>query len=68
MSPNHGDDVEFTDEQLRAALKGVGDEARREAFAAGRPVVFFKDNAIVALYADGSERILETLKPDSLGC
>ncbi len=50
---------EFTDEQLRAALKRMGDKACQATFAAGRPVVVFRHGALVALYPDGTEKILE---------
>ena len=63
MSENILDDREFTDEQLRAALRRMGREARQEAFAAGHPVFVIKDMAIVALYPDGREEILEPLRP-----
>lgn len=53
---NGTDPVEFTDAQLRAALKDVGLEARRQAFAAGRPVFVVRDGKIVALYPDGTEK------------
>jgi hypothetical protein len=42
MPENDSEGMEFTDEQLRAALKRVGQEARRAAFAAGRPVSLSK--------------------------
>ncbi|HEY7153022.1 MAG TPA: hypothetical protein VH575_03585 [Gemmataceae bacterium] len=61
MQENNGDMPEFTDEQLRAALKRVGRDARQEAFAAGRPVIVIKGNAIVALHPDGREEIIEPL-------
>lgn len=61
MQDNDDDDLEFTDEQLRAALKRVGSAARQEAFAAGLPVVVLKGTAIVALFPDGSEKIIKTL-------
>ena len=59
------DGREFTDEQLRAALRRVGREARQSAFAAGYPVIVIKGMAIVALYPDGREEILETLRPEA---
>ncbi len=63
MQENNGDMPEFTDEQLRAALKRVGRDARQAAFAAGRPIVVVKDNAIVALHPDGREEIIKPLCP-----
>lgn len=61
---NDHDEPEFTDEQLRAALRRVGEDARREAFAAGRPVFIIKGTSLVALHADGTEEILKTLRPE----
>jgi hypothetical protein len=58
---------EFTDEQLRAALKRLGSDARRATFAAGRPVVIVKRGSLVAVYADGTEVILEPLNPAANG-
>jgi hypothetical protein len=63
MQEHNGDMPEFTDEQLRAALKRVGRDARQAAFAAGRPVFVVKGNAIVALHPDGTEEIVESLCP-----
>ena len=64
MSTNdeQDDDKEFTDEQLRDALRRVGSEARRAAFAAGRPVVQLKDGKVVWIYPDGTERVAEPTK------
>lgn len=62
MQDNDDDDLEFTDEQLRAALKRVGEEVRKVAFAAGQPIIFAKGSSIVALYSDGHEEIIETLR------
>ena len=58
MEEKLADGVEFTDEQLRAALKRVGADARRATFAAGRPVVIIKDGSLVALYGDGTEKVI----------
>ena len=55
------DDREFTDEQLRAALKRVGQDAREATFAAGRPVVIAKGELLVALHADGTEEVIGPL-------
>lgn len=59
MTQSKSEPPEFTDEQLRAALKRIGREARRQAFAAGRPVILVKGRSLVALHADGREEILE---------
>jgi hypothetical protein len=48
---------DFTHEQLNRALKEIGEEARREAFAAGLPVAIFKNGNVVLQYADGHEEI-----------
>jgi hypothetical protein len=61
MPENNDDLPEFTDEQLRAALKRVGRDARQEAFAAGQPVFFVKGASIVALHPDGREEVIEPL-------
>jgi hypothetical protein len=65
MQENGRDGVEFSDEQLRAALKRVGKDARQAAFAAGRPVVVVKNSLLVALFPDGTEQILESLAPEN---
>ena len=49
MQENHLDEPEFTDDQLRAAVKGVGRDARKAAFAAGRPVFIIKGTSLVAI-------------------
>ena len=59
------DGQEFTDEQLRAALRRVGREARQAAFAAGYPVIVVKGRALVALHPDGREEIIEPLLPEA---
>jgi hypothetical protein len=61
VEDNGSDGPEFTDEQLRAALERVGRNARAAAFAAGRPVVVIKNDSLVELYPDGSEKILRPL-------
>jgi hypothetical protein len=63
MPQNEYEPPEFTDEQLRAALKRMGREARQLAFAAGRPIIILKGRSIVALHADGREEVLERLCP-----
>lgn len=64
------DEPEFTDEQLRAALRRVGDDARRVAFAGGKPVFVVRGSLLVAVYEDGTERIIESLDrgADRVGC
>lgn len=61
MQNNDNNGLEFTDEQLRAALKRMGRDARTAAFSAGRPVIVVKGSSIVALHPDGSEEIIEAL-------
>jgi len=61
MQNNDNDGLEFTDEQLRAALKRMGRDARMAAFSVGQPVIVVKGSSIVALHPDGSEEIIETL-------
>jgi hypothetical protein len=65
MLESNTDGPEFTDEQLRAALKRVGRDARQAAFAAGRPVFIVKDKLLVALHADGTEEIIESLRSET---
>jgi hypothetical protein len=55
------DTPEFTDEQLQAALRDVGAEARQAAFAAGKAVIYVKGQTIVALHPDGTEEVVESL-------
>ena len=57
------DTPELTDDQLRAALRRMGRDARQAAFAAGRAVPVLKDGVIVALHADGTEEIVALLGP-----
>jgi hypothetical protein len=64
MSEEIVEDVEFTEEQLRAALKLVGREARQQAFAKGRPVFFVKNGSLIALHPDGTE---EVIRPVHIG-
>jgi hypothetical protein len=52
------DPPDFTDEELRQALMEIGEEARRESFAAGLPVAIFKNGRVVLQYADGREEIV----------
>ena len=64
MPESNRDGPEFSDEQLRAVLKRVGQDARQRAFAAGRPVFIVKGTSLVALHADGTEEIIECLGSD----
>jgi hypothetical protein len=59
MSHESVEDVEFTDEQLRAALKRVGRDARQQAFAGGRPIFFVKNGSLIALHPDGTEQVIK---------
>jgi len=65
MQQNDTEAPEFTDEQLRAALKRVSQEVRQTLFAAGYPLMVIKGRSIVALYEDGSEEIIESLSAPS---
>ena len=65
MPEDNSDGLEFTDEQLRAVLQRVGQDARRTAFAAGRPVFIVKGTSLVALHADGTEEIIESLRSET---
>ena len=55
MNDSDNDPAEFTEDQLRAALKSVGEEARREAFSAGRSVMIAKEGAPFFSHPDGTE-------------
>lgn len=61
------DDPEFTEEQLREAVTRVGQAAREEAFAAGRPVFYLKGTVIVALHPDGTEEVIKSVCPEMRG-
>jgi hypothetical protein len=50
--------VEFTDEQLRAALHRMGEEARREAFEAGLTVTIVRSGHLIRQFVDGHEEDL----------
>lgn len=55
------DKPEFSDDELRAALKRMGTEVRRATKAAHRPIIVFKNGTIVAIDAKGKETIIEPL-------
>ena len=55
------DAPEFNDEELGRVLKEVGEQARREAFAVGRPVMTLKGKDLVLLYADGQEEVVGSI-------
>lgn len=59
MSAFETDPPEPTDEVILAALRHVGDTARREAFAAGQPIVFLRNGRIVRQFPDGTEEHIE---------
>ena len=50
------DPPEFTREQLQRALRQVGEDARKAAFAVNRPVMILRDGRLVLQFADGSEK------------
>jgi small GTP-binding protein len=50
------EEPEFSDTQLTEALSQIGQEARHEAFSAGRPVIVLKDDKPTWVYPDGTER------------
>jgi hypothetical protein len=64
MKARANDVPEFTDEQLRAAIKGIGKEARQAAFTAGRAVLVAKNSRMVLLYADGTEKDVGPIKDE----
>ena len=53
---------EFSDEQLRDALKRVGTEAQRISFVAGRPIVYLKGKYLIALHQNGTEQVLKPVQ------
>jgi hypothetical protein len=61
VAPNEAnfDPPEFTDEQLRKVLKRVGEEARRRAFAAGRPVTVLEGANLVHIWPDGRREVIQ---------
>lgn len=58
MQTDNFDAPEFTDEQLRTALKCIGRDARQAAFAVGRPILIIRNAQLVELHADGTERVV----------
>ena len=58
MNDSKCDSPEFTEDQLRAALKTVGEEARREAFSAGHSVMIIRGASLVLLNPDGTENVV----------
>ncbi|MEX2214406.1 MAG: hypothetical protein WD768_09780 [Phycisphaeraceae bacterium] len=52
---------EFTDEQLRAALREMGEKAQAKTFAAGRPVMVAWNGDLVLLFPDGTEKVVGTV-------
>lgn len=67
MNEENAEDVEFSEEQLRAALKSVGKEAQKQAFARGLPVFFVKNGSLIALYPDGRETVVNPAHPIGTG-
>jgi hypothetical protein len=52
---------EFSDSQLRDALKRVGRDARQATFDTGMPIIVFKDKQLVQVYSDGREVAVQSL-------
>ena len=50
---------EFTDQELRDALKRVGSDEHRALFNAGQPIVFLQGQNLIARYKDGREVVLK---------
>jgi hypothetical protein len=65
MQPDNIDAPEFTDEQLRTALRCIGRDARQAAFAVGRPVLIVRDGWLVELHRDGTERVVGPVRPET---
>ena len=55
MSDIQTEPREFTDQQLHAALKRVGEQAKKQAFSAGKPIVVLRGTQLVWIYPDGRE-------------
>jgi hypothetical protein len=56
---------EFTDAELKDALKRVGEDARRAAFQSGHPVAFLKDGKLVQVFPDGREIAVPSAEPEA---
>jgi hypothetical protein len=61
MKESIQDPPEFTDDELRAVLKTVGENARRKAFAAGHSVMIARGGKLVQLHPDGTEEVVGPL-------
>lgn len=64
MKTDNIDAPEFTDEQLRTALKRIGRDARQAAFAVGRPILIIRDAQLIEMHADGTERVVGPVRPE----
>jgi len=53
------DPPEFTEEELENALRRVGEEARRKAFAAGLPITVQENSHLVRIWSDGRREVVE---------
>jgi hypothetical protein len=63
MADSANDDLEFTEEQLHAALDRVGRKARQEAFAAGLSVMVVRGQSLVKVHPDGTAVIVGAFCP-----
>lgn len=54
--------AEFTDKQLRDALKQIGIRAKQSAFEKHRPIFVFRDGHLIALHRDGSTNLIQSAK------
>lgn len=54
------DPREFTDEQMHAALRRMGEEARAKAFAIGRPIMIARDGKLFLHFSNGEEKEVDT--------
>ena len=52
------DPPEFTHEEMNAALKRMGEKARREAFDAGLAVTIVRNGRLIRQHGDGREEDL----------
>jgi hypothetical protein len=55
------DEPEFSDSQLRDALKRVGRDARQATFKTGMSIVVLKGQKLVRVYEDGREVAVQSL-------
>lgn len=65
MSTDAGEQSEFTDAELKEALKRVGEDARHAAFQSGHPIAFLKDGKLFQAFPDGREIEVDSAGQDA---